>query len=236
MSSSATWPPPPPRTPANRRPVRGTSWTVLDAIGVAQEIAGGARATLSYLGSALVLTGQPEPGIRGGHRRRLRSWCWGGRGDDRRVLDGRGERMHERHLHTDPPTRPDSAAARTLRDAGITPPPVCSIGRHHAHRSRGHHHHAHHGEGLGWTPAAPSSSTAPTIEQAQSACSQYLRSPRSACNCTAGGGRRRHWWSEVMARVQRRWRRPGERADAHHHLGHDITGRHRALHRVTSRR
>jgi exopolyphosphatase/guanosine-5'-triphosphate,3'-diphosphate pyrophosphatase len=190
---------------------------VRHAIGVAPEIiSGDEEATLSYLGGALVLTGQPEPAlvvdIGGGSTELVLGE--GGAMIAGYSMDVGSVRMRERHLHTDPPTETELAAARadihamldvaaSHVDLGATRTLIGLAGTITTLT----------GEVLGLDRYRPEliNGATTTIEQAQEACAWYLRSTQAErltrgylhpgrVDVIAAGAL---VWSEVMARVQR---------------------------------
>lgn len=190
---------------------------VRDAIGVEPEIVSGdEEATLSYLGATLVLTGQDEPvlvvDIGGGSTELVL-------GEDGHMIAGHSMdmgsvRMYERHLHSDPPTDAELAAARadihalldgaaTRVDLGATRTLVGLAGTITTLT----------GEVLGLDRYQPEliNGATMTIAKAQEACAWYLRSTREErltrgylhpgrVDVIAAGAL---VWSEVMDRVQR---------------------------------
>lgn len=193
------------------------------AIGVEPEIVSGEdEARLSYLGATSGLRGQPEPMLvvdLGGGSTELVL------GAEGRVIAGYSMdigsvRMHERHLHTDPPAAAELAAARAdIRhhldaaaahvDLGATRTLVGLAGTITTVT----------GEVLGLDRYRPDliNGASMTIEQAQGACRWFLSSTRAErltrgylhpgrVDVIAAGAL---VWSEVMERVQRAVTRAG---------------------------
>lgn len=186
-------------------------------IGVAPEIVSGdEEANLSYAGATLVLSGQPEPvlvvDIGGGSTELVL-------GERGAVLAGYSMdmgsvRMYERHLHSDPPTGEELAAARADIHALLdTAAARVDLGATRTLVGLAGTITTLTGEVLGLERYQPEliNGATMTIEAAQRACTWYLRSTRGErltrgylhpgrVDVIAAGAL---VWSEVMARVQR---------------------------------